>query len=821
MTKLDEAVTVARKAVDATPDDHPDRARNLSNLGGALQARFGRVGDRADLDEAIGHFRAATEATPGSHSEHGKYQSNLGGALQARFDRVGDRADLDTAVAAQLAAAEATPEVHINRPLYLSNLGQVLLTKYEHTRDPATLDEAVARMRAAVASIAENHPMRARYLSNLAVALRSLSTRTEKKAALNEAVEHLRTATEATPAGQPDHAMYQFNLGVTLHTRFEHTASEADLEGAVSACTAVYQSSTAIPSLRVRAGSALAAMLATSDPGRASIAAEAAVLLLPEVAARQLGRGDQQHALGQFAGLATNAAGLALADPRAGRRERATRALRLLEVGRAVLFSQALDARDDITALNVRHPELAARFLRLRDRLDQPADDFRLDTLLDRDAPAARREHSALDRHRLARDLARTLSEIRALDGFASFALPPSVEELLAEAVQGPIVVFNISGYRSDALVLTHDGITHLELPGITVVTVSERIGAFHRALAAASAGASNALRRAAQNEMSDVLEWLWDNATGPVLDLLGHHDRPSDEADWPRVWWVPGGSLGLLPLHAAGHHTDPADDPSRRTVIDRVISSYTPTVRALRHARRTSGGPVPSPGAPARDLIVAMPTTPGVPGLGRLPYTATEAVMLRRHLPGAVLLHEPDPEEPYAPTTDLPTKAAVLRNLSDCRIAHFACHCANNPTDPSRSLLLLHDHATDPFTVAALAPVRLHHAQLAYLSACRTSAVQNIELLDESIHLTSAFQLAGFPHVVGTLWEIKDQTAAAVADAFYTHLRTYTGVLDTERSAWALHQAVRDLRDGHDLPGTLDRTGVPFLWAAYLHAGA
>ncbi|NED00616.1 CHAT domain-containing protein, partial [Streptomyces sp. SID6648] len=119
------------------------------------------------------------------------------------------------------------------------------------------------------------------------------------------------------------------------------------------------------------------------------------------------------------------------------------------------------------------------------------------------------------------------------------------------------------------------------------------------------------------------VLEWLWDNAAGPVLGLLGHDRRPSAEADWPRVWWVPGGVLGLLPLHAAGHHTDPADDARRRTVLDRVVSSYTPTVRALRHARRTSGGRVLPPDASVRGLIVAMPTTPGVPGLGRLPYVA------------------------------------------------------------------------------------------------------------------------------------------------------------------------------------------------------
>ncbi|WP_398861104.1 CHAT domain-containing protein [Streptomyces noursei] len=71
------------------------------------------------------------------------------------------------------------------------------------------------------------------------------------------------------------------------------------------------------------------------------------------------------------------------------------------------------------------------------------------------------------------------------------------------------------------------------------------------------------------------------------------------------------------------------------------------------------------------------------------------------------------------------------------------------------------------------MAPVRLDQAQLAYLSACRTAAIDTENPIDEAIYLTSAFQLAGFPHVVGILWEIDDQIDVTITDAFYTHLRT------------------------------------------------
>ncbi|MFF2813773.1 CHAT domain-containing protein [Streptomyces sp. NPDC058000] len=64
-------------------------------------------------------------------------------------------------------------------------------------------------------------------------------------------------------------------------------------------------------------------------------------------------------------------------------------------------------------------------------------------------------------------------------------------------------------------------------------------------------------------------------------------------------------------------------------------------------------------------------------------------------------------------------------------------------------------------------------HTQLAYLSACNTANRGAPQLLDEVIHLTNAFQLAGFPHVVGPLWPISDHLAVEIVESFYAHLTT------------------------------------------------
>jgi CHAT domain-containing protein len=303
------------------------------------------------------------------------------------------------------------------------------------------------------------------------------------------------------------------------------------------------------------------------------------------------------------------------------------------------------------------------------------------------------------------------------------------------------------------------------------------------------------------QARVREILAWLWDNAAEPVLHALGHHRPPAPGRPWPRVWWAPGGLLGLLPIHAAGHHTRPFD-PAHRTVMDRVVSSYTPTVGALAHARRRVAAP--SAGM-NRSLVVAMPTTPGEDGL---PGARTEVATVAARLPCPVVLIESagDPRR-------IPTKANVLAHLDGCAIAHFTCHGHTDVIDPSQSGLLLHDHQDEPLTIAALASVALDHARLAYLSACGTALTSTAALLDEAIHLTSAFQLAGFPSVIGTLWEINDHVAARIADGFYAALTADGGVPGTGRAAHALHHAVHAARRRYPT--------APSLWGAYLHAGA
>ncbi|MEV1068619.1 CHAT domain-containing protein [Streptomyces sp. NPDC050263] len=787
---LDETVTALRTALRTLAPGHGARLVILCNLALALLARCVHTHSGADLDAAIDAQRTAVEMAGPRHGMRAQLLSALGGFLLSRYARQGPGSDLDESIDVLAAAAEAAPRGHPTRALILPNWSYALLIRSEATGDRADADTAVAVAREAVALTPEHPLHRSWALGRLGHALAhrhrtggAATDLDEAIAALHEACHDIGPVPVATP-------ILLSLLSEALGARHGRDGDPADLEEAVRLSARAASTPSAPTVSRIEAAMRAGQLLATTDLSRTADHFEHAVTLLPRLAPRRLRRGEQHYLLGRFTGLAADAAALALHAPGRPPGQRALRALRLLETGRGVLMGQALDAWSELAVLRRAHPELAARFGQLRDILDRPDDGA--DALMG-GVPGAGAEAGAEtgDRHRLDAELTAVLERIRAQDGFGSFGLPPSVGELLAAAQQGAVVVLNAAALRCDALLVTPAGVTAVPLSGLTLSYATDLAHACQRAAHEATDDDPD-VRTKAQETLSTVLGALWDVVAEPVLTALGH-DRAPRDGKYPRVWWVPGGPLARLPIHAAGHH-----DGSDRAVLDRVVSSYAPTVRALRHARRAT----PDTPAFSPPLVVAMPTTPGRPPLD---FAADEAEVCAELLPEPVVLLAP--ERP-------PTRDEVLRRLPGCPVVHFACHADSLSEDPAQHRLLLHDHAETPLTIGELATVRLDHARLAYLSACGTAVSYDGVLLDEAVQLTSAFQLCGFRHVVGTLWPVVDGTAVEFAEAFHAGLRMDDGgPADPDRSPVALHAAVRRLRD--ELPRT------PSLWASHIHTGA
>jgi tetratricopeptide (TPR) repeat protein len=779
---LDAAVDAHRAA--SVLADRANSSMMLSGLGQSLLNRFQHLGDPDDLDAAIEAGSQAVTSTPADDPERPRYLSHLGNLFEARFDQLQRLSDADAAITHGREAVRATPDDHFERAGYLLCLGNILWKRYGVLEDNADLDAAVEVAQEALRLTPEDSAERGAVLNLLSGTLTRRFQRCHEKGDIDEAIIAARTAVDSAPPGHRNLTIFLIALGNALHSRFERFGAPEDSAQAMSVFERVVAEPLAAPSLRVRAARVGAGLLAEHEPTRAAELLASAVRLLPEVAPRRLKRLYRQDQVGRFSFLASEAAALILSDSSRPEDERATRALQTLETGRGVLLSQTLETRSDITDLREAHPELAARFEELRDAMDAPADPS---------APTGERE-----RH--AAELSALLGHIRGLTGFASFGLSPTLEDLLNEAAYGPVVTINVSTHRGDALILTTECIRSIELPGLNFETLFEQVSAFSTALEdSLHAETSITAHRDASARLNRVLRWLWDVVTGPILDALGL--APAD--DLPRVWWVPGGLLNVLPLHAAGYHTE----GSTRTVMDRVISSYIPTIRALGHARQLS-----KPGSASdRSLVVAMPTTPGRPD-GDLPQARAEAAKVERRLPAPITLTEPN--GPPGPADQIPTAETTLGHLADCAFAHFICHGVSDPDDPAQSRLLLHDHRERPLTVASLAAITLGNARLAYLSACETALSFNARLLDEAIHLAGAFQLAGFPHVIGTFWTIFDSYSTDIAESFYRHLSNYSNdTLNTDEAARALHAVIRNARDESPL--------FAFRWAAYLHTGA
>jgi CHAT domain-containing protein len=165
------------------------------------------------------------------------------------------------------------------------------------------------------------------------------------------------------------------------------------------------------------------------------------------------------------------------------------------------------------------------------------------------------------------------------------------------------------------------------------------------------------------------------------------------------------------------------------------------------------------------------------------------------------------------------PSKPDVLREVENCTVVHFACHGVA-AMNPSKSGILFSDWESNPFWVSDFSGLQFRKAELAYLSICESANNLNPALANEAIHLSTALQLAGFPHVVGTLWTIGDKLSTMISEFFYGGIIANNGRAETRLTANSLHFAVRKAREATSLRLGSQVFDDPFSWAPFLHVG-
>ncbi|MFI6655260.1 CHAT domain-containing protein [Streptomyces sp. NPDC050523] len=756
---LHEAVGIAREAVSEARGDN--RAQAQFDLARALKALHAGTRDTRLLDEAVEMCDQCLRATSRRHPE-----LTLRGALSASVIRMlaEDRRDPDLmrqAVELMRTTFEAQRRADEDGGGTLIDIVQALVSLHSMTGEQHVLQDAEETARLAVAAASGNGRTEAQF--NLAQVLLygsspdggGVNADGADATALQEALRLLQEVAAATPRDHQERGDRLWHLGIALRNLADRGDGTAQRRLARDVFAEAASSAGPVH-IRVRSLHNLGAMeAALGDAGAALSAYESAVALLPRLTPDWLTYAGRLSEVRNVEGLPAAAAAAAVG---LGRPERA---VELLELSRGLLQGRTLEDRD-LRELRHRSPQLHAEFTRLRADLNAGARDGTWEELLGR---------------------------IRGLAGLEGFLLPPSVDSLRQYAGQGPVVMVNAGEQRGDALILRADGerpVQVVPLAGLTRADVSGPLGLLAGGLRAATDGRSLRARRQAQRDLDGVLRWLWDKVTSPVLDALGI-TGPYGTRLPPRIWWCPVGVMAYFPLHAAGHH-----DGGGVTVMDRAVSSYTTTVRALAHRTR------PSPGGTPGALVVAVPHAEGAPSL---PGASAEAAALAELLPNAVVLSGAQA-----------TYENVVRALPAHAVAHLSCHGVTYWESPAAGTLVLHDHLTRPLTVEQISAIELPWAELAYLSACSTSFT-HLNTVDEAVHITGAFQLAGYRNVVGTLWPVNDATSADIARTTYERLTQGGNTAPrTDLSAHALHQALRSLRDRYP--------ASPSLWAGHIHVG-
>jgi tetratricopeptide (TPR) repeat protein len=617
---------------------------------------YGKSGEPKQLDIAIQCARVVSGSTGQGHANVAAL-SFLTTMLGSRFERIGKSRDLEDAITTGRRAVQATPPDHPNLSMYLHSLGNKLVSRFERGSEMKDLEDAVDIARRAVELTQSDHPNLAMYLNNLG---NSLASRFECSGMSNDLEDAIHTARSAVQLSSPEHpdlAIYFNNLGSWLECRFEQSRETNDIKDVIQCYQSAFDCTAAVPLQRVKAAARCIIKLAHRRMTQQAVGlGREAIALLPIINNRNLDRSDQQFALSGFAGIASDLCAVLLSE---GRVEEA---VEILEHGRAIIIGRMLDDRSDVSELSREHPKLAQRYQSLVAEVNTP-----IGTVEDVSTTTAK----VMRRREAVIELDTCIENVRATPGHDRFLLGQTVAQLQEEICEGCDVLVNVSSIRSDALVMTQDTLQAVSLQDLKEEDATRWLRTEWRSKKKSELREKN-------DEFLNYLTWLWNVCVKHILDLVS--TLCMGEKAFPRVWWIGCGLASSMPFHAVGIYVN----SSRDNALSKVVSSYTPSVKALSYARRQIKRTQNNQFAQDQMLITLMLQTP---------KGANDKTCFKR-LEG-VLVEEGKIVEIVTPHVSLvvctrPNADNVLRQLDNCQISHFAYYGMSSTADPSSSGLVL-----------------------------------------------------------------------------------------------------------------------------------
>jgi tetratricopeptide (TPR) repeat protein len=536
LADLDQAIAAAQNAAELMGPDEPDALDNLDSLALALRARFEHQGNFEDIMHAIAAAQKAVETgSKLNYTDTALYLLHLGNIFLSRYVYVRDVEDLRRSISSYRQSIDLVADDHTDmgyiKANCFNNLASTYISLFAVSSDPETLDQGVHAAERCIELAGENDPDKHfRYYSLMLAARAQLQNVHDDKDASIRYGETMITAAQQSLEhaldNDGDKAFFMGQLGFALHTRFQHLGDLEDLERAIvplrraisftlpghtykfshfftlaqvfedrferlgngedldqaiQSLQAVYSDASAQPRYRVRAALQAGRLLRDHRSPRSALPAlKNFVTLIPLVATL-----DRPIARRFFDGGLFGGKEIALAVATALESGEPGLALEWLEAGRAIVWEQLFRLRTPIDDLRGVDNKLAAEFQRVSFALQSSPDAltphileaYQRDSVFEVTRTPA--EETAHRNVQLARRYESLLDEIRALDGFKTFLLPPTLSELSMAAAHGPVVIINVHISRCDAIILASSSrVRRVGLPNLSVARIKKMYAA-------------------------------------------------------------------------------------------------------------------------------------------------------------------------------------------------------------------------------------------------------------------------------------------------------------------------------------------------------
>ncbi|KAG2148798.1 hypothetical protein DEU56DRAFT_978075 [Suillus clintonianus] len=655
------------------------RPSALDKLSWALGTRFRQRGSIDDIDESIQLRREAVSLCPKGHSDRCIYLNNLAFSLESRFDHQGKSHDLEEVISMHEEALCLCSVGHELRGYSLGNLGGVLRTCFSKLGDVGDINRAVSLYRDALMLHPPGHPRRDTMLNNHANTLNIRYVELRVIEDLNEAIELYRESLLLKRLDDLEWHRILINFSSALCFRFTRTRQNEDVEEAIfdSAKSQNYRLASRHP--------------AQGFPQRILQAHDWIVK------AEQHGDGSALEAYSTFFELLD--AHLGTRSSTTSRREAAaifhyarslhgdaaSCAIRSDDLRRAVeLVEQGLED------LESGHPHLAHKFSELSKRVSNAAQGSA--AITDRAAV----DQAATEYRRLTAQWDAAVAEIRNLQAFSWFLLPPSYEDLQVAARNGPVMVLVASQYSCSAIVVPTSGeLHHIPLSSVTLTDLENLKGRFARAIYQASRMSITESR----TDLIVLLRMVWGEIMLPIVNVLEHVLRLKRRS---RIWLCPTAAFTSIPLHAAHPFQMKADRSGKEPCLEDIyICSYTPTLSALIRSMQMMKNHVPS-------SFVAIGQGQPRAGKGKVLLAVDSELELVHKLVPATASRS-------TLSGDAATRANALEALEQNSWVHLACHGKQDHNQPYDSHFVMKDA---PLTLLDIIDKDIPHAEFAFLSA-------------------------------------------------------------------------------------------------------